>query len=55
MRFPFLIDMVNSLRKDAGLAKLAAAKLDLLKELRDEGLLTDEQFDQKLQLHGPAA
>ncbi|CAE7900933.1 unnamed protein product [Symbiodinium sp. KB8] len=40
---------------DAGLAKLAAAKLDLLKELRDEGLLTDEQFDQKLQLHGPAA
>ena len=51
--------MVNSPRKkaeaDAGLAKLAAAKLDLLKELRDEDLLTDEQFHQKLQLHGPAA
>lgn len=40
---------------DAGLAKLAAAKLDLLRELRDEGLLTEQQFEQKQQLHGTAA
>ena len=40
---------------DAGLAKLANAKLDLLRELRDEGLLTEQQFEQKQQLHGTAA
>ena len=40
---------------DAGLAKLAAAKMDLLRELRDEGLLTEQQFELKQQLHGTAA
>ncbi|CAE7253460.1 unnamed protein product [Symbiodinium sp. CCMP2592] len=37
---------------DAGLAKLATAKMELLRELRDEGLLTEQQFEQKQQLHG---